>query len=168
MIYRTLLPALLLTASFVMPAIAATPSSLQGDVRGTDGRPVASAQVRIERKDKMSPIITTTTDSRGHYATAELSIGLYRINVVTDRGERSGVDIRTAERAARVDFDLAPKAGKKVKHYVWMSANTGSHIGGRWVEVADSSAVAGTWNVDRQSAELARELLRHQNNSQRF
>lgn len=151
-----------------MPAIAATPSSLQGDVRGTDGRPVAGAQVRIERKDRISPIITTTTDSRGHYATGDLSIGLYRINVVTDRGERSGVDIRTAERAARVDFDLAPKAGKKVKHYVLVTPDTGSHLPARWIEVEDSSTVAGTWNVDRQSAELARELLRRQNNSQRF
>ncbi len=157
---------LLLTGAFVFPAIAS--SSIQGDVRGVDGRALTGAEIRLERKDRTGSALTTATDTRGHYSVNGLSVGLYRISVVVDGAVRSALSIKTADRNARVDFDLKPAAAKNVKHYVWMPADTGSHLGGRWVEVDDSSAVAGTWNVDRQSAELARELLRHQNNSKSF
>jgi len=157
---------LLLTGAFVSPAIAAsTPSSLQGDVRGIDGRPMSGADVRIERKDRISPVITAKTDARGHYSSPGLSVGLYQLSVIENGALKSSVSVRTAERDARIDFDLKPAVGKKVKHYVWMPSDTGSHLNARWVEVEDSSAVAGTWNTERKSAELARELLRHQNNT---
>jgi hypothetical protein len=166
MFYRMLTITLLLTGAFVFPVIAS--SSIQGDVRGVDGRALNGAEIRLDRKDRTGPAVTTTTDARGHYSANGLPVGLYQISVVVNGSVRSALSVKTADRDARIDFDLKPAATKKVKHYVWMEANTGSHIGGRWVEVEDSSAVAGTGNVDRQPAELARELLRHQNNSKSF
>jgi len=46
---------------------------------------------------------------------------------------------------------------------VWVPSNTGSHIGGRWVEVDDNgSADSGALNVKKGSAEaLQQEQMRN-------
>jgi hypothetical protein len=50
----------------------------------------------------------------------------------------------------------AAKTGKK--NMVWVPSSTGSHIGGRWVEVPDGAAEPGALNVKRANAEqLQRE-----------
>jgi hypothetical protein len=50
-------------------------------------------------------------------------------------------------------------AEKKGKHMVWMPPTTGSHTGGRWVEVPDGAAEPGALNVKRANAEqLQREM----------
>jgi hypothetical protein len=51
------------------------------------------------------------------------------------------------------------KSGKK--HKVWVPNNTGTHIGGRWVEVDESGSTdAGALNVKRGSGEdLRRQQL---------
>jgi hypothetical protein len=49
---------------------------------------------------------------------------------------------------------------KKKKHMVWMPPATGSHTGGRWVEVPDGASEPGALNVKRANAEqLQREAL---------
>jgi hypothetical protein len=55
-----------------------------------------------------------------------------------------------------------PSAGVKGgKHMVWVPSSTGSHIGGRWVEVDETgSDDTSTLNVKRASAEdLRRQQL---------
>jgi hypothetical protein len=59
-----------------------------------------------------------------------------------------------------LNFDLKPvpvaqaNAGqKKGKHMVWVPASTGSHIGGRWVEVPDGATEPGALNVQKANAE---------------
>jgi hypothetical protein len=54
-----------------------------------------------------------------------------------------------------------PNAGvTSGKHKVWVPSDTGSHLGGRWVEVgATGSTDTGASNVQRASAE---ELQRQQ------
>jgi hypothetical protein len=70
-----------------------------------------------------------------------------------------------ADQAAQLNFDLKPvvaaqasAAGKTGKHKVWVPSNTGSHIGGSWVEVDESgNAGAGALNVKRGNAESVRQ-----------
>jgi hypothetical protein len=70
-----------------------------------------------------------------------------------------------ADQATLLNFDLKPvtasqasAAGKSGKHKVWVPSNTGSHIGGSWVEVDDSGTTnAGALNVKRSSAEALRQ-----------
>ncbi len=74
-----------------------------------------------------------------------------------------------ADQSTQLNFDVKPasaaqasaaaKSGKK--HMIWVPSSTGSHIGGRWVEVDESgSADSGALNVKRGSAEaLRREQL---------
>jgi hypothetical protein len=65
-----------------------------------------------------------------------------------------------AGQTTQLNFDLKPvpvaqaSAGKKKgKHMVWVPASTGSHIGGRWIDVPDGSVDPGTLNVQRANAE---------------
>jgi len=60
-----------------------------------------------------------------------------------------------------LNFDLKPGStsqasgsAKKTKHMVWMPPRTGTHLGGRWVEVDDNgSGQPGSLNVENVSAE---------------
>jgi hypothetical protein len=71
-----------------------------------------------------------------------------------------------SDQATQLNFDLKPVAAgqasagqKKGKHMVWMPPTTGSHTGGRWVEVSDGATEAGTLNVKRANGEqLQREM----------
>ena len=62
----------------------------------------------------------------------------------------------TAGRPTQLNFDLKPSsasqasaATKKGKHMVWMPPATGSHTGGRWVEV-DENGSSDTGALKRQ------------------
>jgi hypothetical protein len=166
MLYRALIISFLSAAAFVLsPTASAQKSSIQGDVEGVDGRPLQDAEVRIERIDKKSPAMTAKTNAKGFYSSSELSEGTYKISVVEGGTVKSSVNIKTAGDKARIDFNLKPSAGKKVKHYVWVSG-TGSHLAGRWVEADENgSPIAGTWNVQRTSGELTLEMMRRQTNT---
>lgn len=166
MLYRTLIISFSVAAAFAFSSTApAQISTVQGQVRGIDGHPMQGAQIRLERKDQTSALISTTTDAKGHYTTNKLPVGLYRITVVgVDGAVKSSTNIKTAGNSARVDFDLKPMA-KNTLHYVWVAPETGTHMGGRWVEVDENgSPIAGGMNVERKSAELGREMFRRQAN----
>ena len=65
-----------------------------------------------------------------------------------------------ADQVTQLNFDPKPlpaaqvnAAEKKGKHMVWVPPSTGSHMGGRWVEVPDGAAEPGALNVQRANAE---------------
>ena len=165
MFYRAIIVSFFSAGAFALSATAsAEVSSIQGDVRGVDGRPLQGAEVRIERIDKKGSSITTKTNAKGYYSSSGLSVGTYKISVVEDGAVKSAIKVKTVGDNARIDFNLKPSAGKKVKHYVWVSG-TGSHLAGRWVEADENgSPIAGALNVERKSADLERELLRRRTN----
>jgi hypothetical protein len=79
--------------------------------------------------------------------------------------EKSSVNVKTTTTNSRIDFDLKPAAAKKVKHYVWVPARTGTHVGSGWVEVDEAgNAAPGALNSQTSSGELAREMLRRSTN----
>src|SRR5438552_3943056 len=163
MFYRTKV----LAASFVAVTSvfsgAAFGQSIEGTVRGSDGKALKDAEVRVEGKDKK--VATTKTDARGHYSYARLSPGVYKVSVVLGGAVQSSVDVKTAPTNSRIDFDLKPAAAKKVKHYVWVPAPTGSHMGSGWVEVDDAgNAAPGASNIQTASGELARDMMRRSTN----
>ena len=134
--------------------------AVSGTVRGADGRPAQGAQIRFEGKERSN--FTTTTDAHGKYAYKGLPPGLYKISVLINGTPKSSVTVKTAAENARVDFDLKTSLAKRVKHYAWVPARTGSHMGGGWVEVDSSgSPVPGTLNVDQGSAQAAQNMQRN-------
>ena len=135
MFCRALSIALFLTGAFVLgPAALAQVAPLQGNVVGTDGRPAQGAEVRIEATGKPSTPITTVTGSNGRYLFAGLPAGVYRLSVLAGDAAKFSVNIKMRGEKARIDFDLSPSVGKKIRNYVWVLGRTGSNVAGRWVE----------------------------------
>ena len=133
--YRAISIALFLTGALgIAPTALAQVASLQGNVLGTDGRPLQRAEVRLEEKDKASAPISTITGSSGRYLFAALPAGVYKLSILADGAVKFSVDIKMRGEKARLDFDLSPSARKKIRNYVWVLGRTGSNLPGRWAE----------------------------------
>ena len=153
---------------FFLCAVAAFagPASIQGVVKDAKGQPIKGADVRVESRDGKQLFNTVKTDGKGHYVSQGLKPGVYRVSLVVNGGVKASImnTSTTANQATQLNFDLKPTvaspagAGQaKGKHMVWMPASTGTHTGGRWVEVDDSGSAAGALNVKRGSAEAVRQ-----------
>jgi hypothetical protein len=147
----------------------AGPASIQGIVKDAQGKPIKGADVRVESRDGKQVFNTVKTDTKGRYISQGLQPGVYRVSLVVNGAVKAAIgNTKTkADQATQLNFDLKPVAAgqasteqKKGKHMVWVPANTGSHMGGRWVEVPDVASEPGTLNVKKVSAEeLRRESL---------
>lgn len=149
----------------------AGPASIQGMVKDAKGRPIKGADVRVESRDGKQLPTTVKTDAQGHYVSQGLQPGVYRVSLIVNGAVKASImNTNTkAGQATQLNFDLKPAAAsqasagqKQGKHMVWVPADTGSHIGGRWVEVEDGGSGAGALNLKRGSAEaLRQEQLRN-------
>jgi hypothetical protein len=132
------------------PVVGGKPAPLQGRILGTDGRPLQGAEVRSEGKGKSSAPITTITGSNGEYLFAGLAPGLYKLSIVAGGAVKFSTNVKMLGEKARIDFDLRPSAGKKIRNYAWVPGRSGSNRAGGWVEFGDTGSVkAGTLNVKR-------------------
>src|SRR5947208_2292959 len=137
----------------------AGPSAIQGVVKDAKGQAIKGADVRVESRDGKTLLKTVKTDGNGRYVSDGLAAGVYRVTLVVNGAVKASImNTKTkANQPTQLNFDLKPAptsqastAAKKGKHMVWVPSNTGSHIGGRWVEVEDSgNADAGALNVKR-------------------
>lgn len=125
---------LVLAGSFAFSAtILGQTSSIEGNVTGTDGRPLKDAEIRFEHKrGQVSPVISHT-DINGHY-TAALPRGLYKMSLTAPGTPKTSITVKATGANSRIDFDLRPSAEKKIRHYVWVGGETGTHLPGHWVE----------------------------------
>jgi hypothetical protein len=147
----------------------AGPASIQGIVKDAQGKPIKGADVRVESQNGKQLFNTVKTDTHGRYISQGLQPGVYRISLVVNGAVKAAIgNTKTkSDQATQLNFDLKPAAAgqasaeqKKKKHMVWMPPATGSHTGGRWVEVPDGAAEPGALNVKKASAEeLQRESL---------
>jgi hypothetical protein len=148
----------------------AGPSAIQGVVKDAKGQVIKGADVRVESRDGSKLFTTVKTDANGRYVSSGLAAGVYRVTLVVNGAVKASImNTKTkADQATQLNFDLKPVSAsqasapaKKGKHMVWVPSQTGSHIGGRWVEVDENGSTdAGALNVKRGSAEaLRREQL---------
>jgi hypothetical protein len=145
---------------FAASAWAAT-SVLQGVVKDLNGRPIKSADIRIEAKDGSKLLKTVKTDVNGHYLSDALPAGSYRVTLILNGAVKSSIDsakIKSGE-STQLNFDLKSASASqasgsvKKKHKVWVTAGTGTHLGGRWVEEDDTGAAPSRGaNADRVDA----------------
>jgi hypothetical protein len=138
----------------------AASSSIQGDIKGPDGKPIRDAQVTIALKDAKGSLKSAKTDGQGRYVFNDLARGEYTVSVKADgMAATTATDVKPrADGALRLDFNLKKQTGvasgvakskKKATHMVWVPAQTGSNLGGRWVEVDDQgTGVVGNERVD--------------------
>jgi hypothetical protein len=158
-----------LTAFFLCAVAAwAGPASIQGVVKDAKGHPIQGADVRVQSRDGKQVFNTVKTDAKGHYISQGLKPGVYRVSLVVNGAVKADImnTNAKADQRTQLNFDLKPTtsgsqataAQKKGKHMVWMPPSTGSHTGGRWVEVDDADTTpAGALNVKRASAEAVRQ-----------
>lgn len=146
----------------------AGPGSIQGIVKDAKGQPIKGADVRIESKDGKQMFNTVKTDAKGRYISQGLQPGVYRVSLFVNGATKASImNTKTkSDQATQLNFDLQPAAAmrantaaKNGKHMVWMPPATGTHTGGRWVEVPDGATEPGALNVKKVSAE---ELQRQQ------
>jgi hypothetical protein len=145
----------------------AGPASIQGVVNDAKGQPIKGADVRIESRDGKQLFNTVKTDAKGRYILQGLQPGVYRVALVVNGAVKAAIgNTKTkSDQVTQLNFGLKPVATgqatteqKKGKHMVWVPPSTGTHTGGRWVEVPDGAVEPGTLNVKRANAEqLQRE-----------
>jgi hypothetical protein len=123
--------------------VSAQTSSIEGSVTGTDGRPLKDAEVRFEQKGRQISPITTRTDANGHYV-ASLPRGVYKMSLAERGTVRTSITVKATGANSRIDFDLRPSAEKKIRHYVWVGGETGTHLPGHWVEAGIRAAPSPT------------------------
>ena len=118
-LWRNIFPVTGLLLLFAAASFAQT-SSLEGDVKGEDGKPLAGALIKLERKD-IKGNYQVKTNKKGHWFHAGLPLGTYKVscevggkvmdfvdNVRTKFGDTEKVDFNLAEMKAR---QVAAQAG---------------------------------------------------------
>src|ERR1039458_9498427 len=89
-------------------------TSLEGYVKGSDGKPVEKAVINIDRTD-IKGHYPTKTDKKGHYIYTGLPIGTYNISLLVDGKEADsvkGVKTHPGD-PVQNDFDLSKVAQSK-------------------------------------------------------
>lgn len=144
----------------------AGPASIQGVVKDAKGKPIKGADVRIASQDGKQLFNTVRTDTQGRYISQGLQPGVYRVSLVVNGAVKADIGNTQTKsgQATQRNFDLKPASAsasasqasagaKSGKHMVWMPPATGTHTGGRWVEVPDGAAEPGALNVQKMSAQ---------------
>jgi hypothetical protein len=146
-------------------AASAWPVTIQGDVRDSNGQAIAGAEVHIKSNDRGTEKIIRT-DAKGHYAITALPVGDYAVILFVNGSVKASINNTTtrADKPTQLDFKLtgafaANKPVKKHTHMVYVPSETGSHLGGHWVEVDDNTGnVSTTNNVQKVSGTAVRGL----------
>ena len=83
-------------------------SAIEGEVKGTDGKPMQGAQILIEREDMKGVYKGAKSDKKGHYIYNGLPLGTYTVSVLINGEKRDYVShIRTQlGDPTPVNFDL--------------------------------------------------------------
>ena len=149
-------------------------ASIQGIVKDAKGQPIKGANVQVASKDGKQVYNTVKTDAQGRYISQGLQPGVYRVSLVVNGAVKASIgNTKTRpDQSTVLNFDLKPVAAgqastkqKSGKHMVWIPAETGSHMGGRWVEVDDNAASnAGALNVKRANAEQLQRQMQSMGN----
>lgn len=161
-----IISALLISSALVCSSLNA--GTVQGIVKGQDGKAISGAEVHVSPDKTQSALQKVKTDKSGGYVFKNLPDGKrYTITAWVNRVPTAiGNVMPRAEGAIRIDFDIksgavATKAAKKAKHWVYVPATTGSHLGGRWVEVDEQGNSAATGlPVQTASGEQLKKMYR--------
>ncbi len=165
------------TVTVLVSAVAAWASSpvgparIQGIVQDSNQKPVAGAEVHISAKDGSGLQKIVRTDSNGQFGVSNLPVTDYEVVLFVNGQIKASLTNQKVfpSKPTQVDFKLTGKyasnAKKKHTHMVYVPAETGSNLSGRWVEVDDNSGAgtAGVDNVRHLSGEAVRQMTNHGN-----
>jgi hypothetical protein len=133
----------------------AADSAIQGTVKDANGRPISHADIRIEARGGSSWHQVVKTDANGRYSYNSLKAGgTYRVSLLVNSVVQASINNvpGKAGDTTQLNFDMRKSsvaqggAPAKKKHMVWVPAETGSNLGGRWVDVDAGGTVAPSAN----------------------
>jgi carboxypeptidase family protein len=142
------------------------PARIQGTVTDSNKKPVAGAEVHISAKDGSNLQKIVRTDSNGQYGVSGLSVTDYEVVLFLNGKIKASLTNQHvfSNKPTLLDFKLtgqfASNNQKKHTHMVYVPAETGSNLSGRWVEVDDQSGAgaAETNNVSHLSGAAVRQM----------
>lgn len=116
--------------------------SIQGAVKGMDGKPLPGATVKVERTDANARAVNLKSDAKGNYVANGLPVGTFKVAAYDKmHGKEIGGITTKSGSAVTADLNLSTKSNNKLeKHYIWQKSEAGNEIGGRWVEDSKSTA----------------------------
>jgi hypothetical protein len=155
-----IIPARTIALAVVGFALAAGNSwalALQGIVRDAAGRPLKDAEIRIEGREGSEPR-TARTDGKGRYRSTGLGEGTFNVSLVVNGAVKAAIaNVRVWEGDPEQQLNFEMKTGRVMpnargKHYVWVKETTGTHLGGRWVEVDNKPATFSSGQQQRMDS----------------
>jgi hypothetical protein len=116
-------------------------SAFEGVVKDPAGHPIKGADVRIEATNGSNFSRIVKTDAAGHYTADGLPAGIYKAILVVNGAVKASILNASTQsgKHTQLNFELTPKTKFVKTHKVWISPDTGTHIGGgQWVDVDDN------------------------------
>jgi len=148
------------------------PARIQGVVRDSKAQPVAGAEVHIQAKDGSNLQKIIRTDSNGQYGVSNLPVTDYEVILFVNGKIKATLTNQSVfgDKPTKLDFKLtgqyAANNQKRHTHMVYVPAETGSNLGGRWVEVDDNSG-AGAAGTGGDVRSLSGQAVRQMQTAQR-
>ena len=166
---RICFASLLVCATAAWAGQASGPARMEGNVTDSTGKAVASAEIHLKGADGSGERITRT-DENGRYGIGKLPVTDYEIALFVNGQVKASLNNMKvwSNKPTTQNFKLTGKYAaanpvKKHTHMVYIPAETGSNLSGRWVEVDDttgnsSAATAGTGHLDRGGNAMLKSL----------
>lgn len=166
MIKSLQLSAIALLVSAVATWAAPTgPARIQGVVTDSNGKPVAGAEVHLQAKDGSGLQKVIRTDATGNFGASGLPVTDYEVVLFVNGQIKASLNNQKVfpNKPTQMDFKLTGKYAanvpqKKHTHMVYQPAETGSNLGGHWVEVDDTTGAPADGKVKRLSGEAVRKM----------
>jgi len=151
----------LLAVSMSVAQAGTEKNSLQVKVKDVAGKPAAGVSLLLQGPNVKDAGKQMVSDSAGRAVFQNVVPGTYKISAFEDRTPSAaatmtqvGSNGSTTVTLGLVKMVKSSNQAKKKKRYVYVAAETGSHIGGgRWIEVDDDSAGASANPLEKQSAQ---------------
>jgi hypothetical protein len=163
--------------TIVLSAVAAWaspvgPARIQGTVTDSSKNPIAGAEVHITAKDGSGLQKIVRTDSNGQFGVSSLPITDYEVVLFVNGQIKASLTNQHVfgNKPTLVDFKLTGKyvanAKKKHTHMVYVPAETGSNLSGRWVEVDDNSGAGASGAESGEVSHLSGAAIRQMQTGQ--
>ena len=147
-----------LAVTFCARAAWADTASIEGTAKDSNGSALKGADIRIEAQGGSHWFKLAKTDAKGHYAYAGLVANTYRVSLAVNGATKASINnvkLKSGD-STSLNFDLqkggsaqTAASGKKKMHHIYVPGVTGSHMGGRWVEVEEGEQTTTSSNVTR-------------------
>ena len=157
---------LLVSAVAAWASTPVGPARIQGIVTDSNKNPVAGAEVHIQAKDGSGLQKVIRTDANGQFGVSNLPVTDYEVVLFVNGQIKATLNNQRVfpNKPTQMDFKLTGKYAanvqKKHTHMVYVPAETGSNLGGHWVEVDDRSGPNPTagGEVQRLSGDAVRQM----------